>query len=230
MSGDVSVGDALSQLFSLVGEAIFKWVPGIGVAIASPGGIAPATVPTINHAVSAPEVVAYLQVASAPGAYQELFQAWATFTGLSIFLSLVFGAWLIYNVTRVWQIRRLEYQRLAEYQRSVVAQDVSRTHLRWQKIQEQTAGETEGNWRLAILEADIMLAELLDTQGYRGETMADKMRSVNRAQFNTIDSAWEAHRFRNRVAHESSEFTLTNREVRRIISLYERVFKEFNFV
>ena len=230
MSGEVSFGAALGQLGSLLGEAVFKWLPGIGVALASSGGITPATLPTIDHAVSAPEIVAYLQMASEPGTYQELFQAWAGLVGISLFLSLVFGAWLIYTLTRIVQIRRLEYHRLAEYQKAVVAQDVSRVHLRWQKIQELTAGENEGNWRLAILEADIMLAELLDTQGYKGETMSDKMRSVNRAQFNSIDSAWEAHRARNKVAHEGSEMALTNREARHIIALYERVFTEFKFI
>lgn len=230
MSGDVSIGGALGQLGALLGEAIFKWLPGIGVALASPGGIAPATLPTISHAVSVPEVVAYLQLASEPGTYQDLFTAWAGLVGIALFLSLVLGAWLIYSLMRVVQIRRLEYQRLAEYQKAVVAQDVSRVHLRWQKIQELVSGESEGNWRLAILEADIMLAELLDSQGYRGETMSDKMRNVNRAQFNTIDMAWEAHRARNKVAHEGSEMSLTGREARTIIGLYERVFSEFKFI
>ena len=75
-----------------------------------------------------------------------------------------------------------------------------------------------------------MLNELLDVLGYRGETMADKMKQVVRGDFNTIDLAWEAHKVRNRVAHEGAEHLLSGREARRVISLYEQVFREFKFI
>ena len=75
-----------------------------------------------------------------------------------------------------------------------------------------------------------MLGELLDSLGYKGETMADKMRSVDRANFNTIDLAWEAHRARNQIAHEGLQQPLAAREARRIIGLYERIFREFRFI
>ena len=92
-----------------------------------------------------------------------------------------------------------------------------------------SAGTPE-SWRLAILEADIMLNELLDLQGYKGETMADKMKQADRANFNTIDAAWEAHKVRNRIAHEGEGHEISAREARRVIDLYERVLKEFRIV
>ena len=230
MQGDMTLGEAFGQLIVLVGQAALKWIPGVGVSIASPGGVVPSDIPTVTEAITVPDVVTYLQVASAPGAYDQLFVSWAGLVGISTFLSLLFAWWLFYSLTRVRQIRTLEYARLANYQKSVIAKDVPRTQQRWQRIQEQASGESDAGWRMAILESDIMLNELLDTQGLRGETMADKMRQVNRERFNTIDIAWEAHRARNRVAHEGSAHTLTNREARRIISLYERVFREFEFI
>jgi hypothetical protein len=80
------------------------------------------------------------------------------------------------------------------------------------------------------LEADIMLNELLDLQAYRGETMADKMKQVERGDWKTIDLAWEAHKMRNAIAHQGSMQRLSEREARRVIGLYEQVFKEFKFV
>ena len=74
-----------------------------------------------------------------------------------------------------------------------------------------------------------MLNELLDMQGYKGETIADKMKQVDRNKFNSIESAWDAHKIRNRIAHEGG-LTLTPREVRSAITLYERVFKEFRYL
>ena len=75
-----------------------------------------------------------------------------------------------------------------------------------------------------------MLNELLDVQGYRGETMADKMKQADRATFRSIDAAWEAHGLRNKVAHQGSALLLNAREARRVIGLYEQVFREFKII
>ena len=220
--------------FWFLGEAAFKWIPGAVMTIAGTGvpaesGPSPVTTP-VMHVVSAPEVVQYLQIASAPGAYDRLFQQWSTFVALSLLICLCLGALSIYCSIRVFQIRQLERRKFAAAQRTVVAHDVPKTQLRWQRIREQATGDSAQGWRLAILEADIVLNELLDILGYRGDTMADKMRSVDRVSFNTIDLAWEAHKIRNKVAHEGETHTLSARETRRVIALYERVLKEFRYI
>lgn len=217
-----------------LGEVAFKWVPGAVMTIAGTGvppeGEPSPVVTPITHAVSAPEIVQYLQTASAPGAYDRLFQQWSTFVAFSLLICLCLAALSIYCSIRVFQIRQLERRRFAAAQRTVTAHDVPKTHLRWNRILEQATGDSAQGWRLAILEADIMLNELLDVLGYRGETMADKMRHVDRANFNTIDLAWEAHKIRNKIAHEGDAHTLSAREARRVVALYERVLKEFHYV
>jgi hypothetical protein len=102
--------------------------------------------------------------------------------------------------------------------------------LRWQRILEQAGSDNEHDWRLAILEADIMLNELLDMRGYKGETMAEKMKQADRADFNSIDAAWEAHKIRNDIVHRSASHSLSQRETRRVIALYERVLRGFGYI
>jgi hypothetical protein len=131
---------------------------------------------------------------------------------------------------RIVQIRRREYAAVRAAQRTVVSEDIPKTQLRWARVMEQASDSRPEGWRLAVLEADIMLNELLDIQGYRGEKMADKMKQVDRAQFNSIDAAWEAHKIRNRIAHEGVSHELSSREARRVIGLYERVFREFRYI
>ena len=217
-----------------LGEIAFKWVPGAvmtvaGTGVPGEGGPSPINAP-ITHAVSAPEVVQYLQTASAPGAYDQLYHNWTTFVAFSLLICLCLSALCIYCSIRVFQIRQLERRKFAAAQRTVAAHDVPKTHLRWNRVLEQARGDSAQGWRLAILEADIMLNELLDTLGYRGETMADKMRNVDRVNFHTIDLAWEAHKIRNKIAHEGETHELSSREARRVIALYERVFREFRFI
>ena len=157
-------------------------------------------------------------------------RGWFVFSLISILVSLPFIAVSIYCWLRIVQIRRRERLAVRAAQRTVESRDVPKTQLRWSRVLEQAGSSRPEGWRLAILEADIMLNELLDLQGYRGETIADKMKQVDRRQFNSIDAAWEAHKVRNRVAHEGTAHDLTPREVRRVIALYELAFREFRYI
>lgn len=98
---------------------------------------------------------------------------------------------------------------------------------RWQKIIQYTESNQDSNWRLAIIEADIMLGDLLDTLHLPGDTIGEKLKATEKSDFNTLDYAWEAHKARNMIAHEGTNFLLNQRETRRIIGLYEAVLKEF---
>ncbi len=236
MTPESTAASSIGGFLWWLSDVVFKWVPGtvmdvVGTGVPAPAGEpSPITSTPIVEPVSAPQVVEYLQTASAPEAYQRLYQNWSTFVAISLLFSLCLGALAVYCSIRVFQIRQLERRKFAAAQRTVAAHDVPKTQLRWNRILEQAKGESEQAWRLAILEADIMLNELLDTLGYRGDTMADKMRGVDRAAFNTIDLAWEAHKIRNRIAHEGAAHHLSARETRRVIALYERALKEFRYI
>lgn len=101
---------------------------------------------------------------------------------------------------------------------------------KWQEIIKHVESENPANWRLAIIEADIILDDLLSMLKLPGETIGDKLKAVEPSDFLTLDQAWEAHKARNQIAHQGSEFLLNQREAHRIISLYEAVFKEFHLI
>jgi hypothetical protein len=231
MQGGLTTAGGIKAGLSGLGVLIFQWVPAalLSLTTAANSGSTASSTP-LNSAVTLPQVEGYLQGISPPATYEHFITDWGLFAALSIFVSLVLASILIYCVVRLFQVREFEYKRFEAASATISAHDVPRTQLRWDRIIAEINSDSEQNWRLAILEADIMLNELLDTLGYRGETMADKMRAVERADFNTIDLAWEAHRARNRIAHESSETGLNPRDVRHVIDLYQRVFREFQFV
>ncbi|MDO8482848.1 MAG: hypothetical protein Q7S86_03460 [bacterium] len=104
------------------------------------------------------------------------------------------------------------------------------TNKRWEEITVHINSHNQSDWRLAILECDIVLDEMLTKMSYRGETLADKLKAVEKSDFLSIDKAWEAHRVRNAVAHEGSNFQITDREARRVVALYEEVFREFHYI
>lgn len=161
--------------------------------------------------------------------FQTIDDFWGQLLPLTIFFCLVFSASIAYCCIRVFQIRRMEYAAWLAGTKTTPQEEVPKHQLRWQRIQEQVTSDDANQWRTAILEADQMLNELLDNLGYKGETMGEKLRKADVAAFNTIDFAWEAHQVRNRLTQDTA-FVLEQREARRVINMYERVFKEFKFI
>jgi hypothetical protein len=101
---------------------------------------------------------------------------------------------------------------------------------RWEHVRELASGTSESDWRLAILEADILLNDLLVDQGYRGESIGERLRDANPLQFRTLDLAWKAHKVRNDIAHAGSEYHLSQRDADATLDLYRRVFEEFDYI
>jgi hypothetical protein len=101
---------------------------------------------------------------------------------------------------------------------------------RWARVEEHINSENPSDWKFAILEADIILDDLLTAMGYHGETMADKLKGIEKSDFQTIDLAWEGHKIRNSIAHEGADFLIAEREAKRVIALYKAVFDEFHFI
>ncbi|MEI6352867.1 MAG: hypothetical protein WCO35_02955 [Candidatus Nomurabacteria bacterium] len=95
---------------------------------------------------------------------------------------------------------------------------------KWNLIINYMEAKEEGLWRIGIIEADNLLADLLQDRGYEGNTLADKLKN---ASFGTIDLAWSAHKMRNRIAHDGSKFVLTDRMARNTLELFRSVFTEF---
>lgn len=100
-------------------------------------------------------------------------------------------------------------------------------HPKFAVIQGYVSSQSEALWRIGIMEADNLLLEVLNEKGYQGDGVGEKLKS---ASFKTIDLAWDAHKVRNRIAHEGSDFQLTERETKRAFMLYESVFRDLKAI
>lgn len=146
---------------------------------------------------------------------------------IALVLSAIFVYGIIYSVTQ----KNKYYKRASERVNPPEPEPADIfANRKWERVMSHINSMNESDWKLAILEADIMLDELLNKQGYKGDTMGEKLKQVERSDFTTIDLAWEGHKVRNAVAHEGSEYMITQREAERIIKLYEAVFKEFKYI
>ena len=175
-------------------------------------------------------------------AYQYLFvdqgliyiaaKVFSTLITIALPLCVILLIGIIYCVERIKSIRKqeaklLEVTVVPAYDEKTPAEKVMND--KWAKVLTHVDSANSNDWLLAIIEADIILAEILDKMGYQGETIGEKLKRVEKSDFNTLDHAWEAHKVRNAIAHQSG-FTISQREAKRVINLYRQVFEEFYYI
>lgn len=152
------------------------------------------------------------------------------FEAISALISLLFISGIVYNTIRLNQIRTEEREELQRLTNRAMRSRGRISNDRWEHIMQHVESANENDWRTAILEADIMLDEMLETIGYHQGTVGGKLKEVEPSDFSTLEQAWEAHKARNKIAHKGKEYALTQREAQRIIGLYEEVFEEFRYI
>jgi hypothetical protein len=158
----------------------------------------------------------------------------SNFLLISRLLSLLFIFGICYSLIRLYQVRQKEAKKLYEVGGVVsdeVEEEVPQGREKWQAIEEKIATGNPSEWRIAILEADIMLDTLIEDRfpDY-GDTLGERLKNIEKGDFITLNEAWEAHRVRNAIAHEGVDFSISEREVKRIMALYKAVFTEFNYI
>lgn len=101
---------------------------------------------------------------------------------------------------------------------------------RFEVVEKHMTSDNPAEWRLAIIEADTLLEEMVKKMGYEGTTLGEMLKNIEPSDFTTLNDAWEAHKIRNQIAHQGSSFLLTKREAKRVVQLYEKVFREFDII
>lgn len=145
----------------------------------------------------------------------------------SIF-AIFFITIILYSSIRIYEIQKEEQKKLKEI--IVTNPQSNAKNPRWEKVKMHMLKDSSAEWRMAIIESDLILEEMVTRMGYKGETLAEKLKIIEKSDFNTIQLAWEAHLVRNRIAHEGGDYNLSRHEAVRIIALFEEVFKEFDFI
>lgn len=175
------------------------------------------------------------------GSYQSLWDAikaffvgeiWPILKFIGYILAVAAFAGIMYNYRKLTEINVKENELFGLKAVPLPAGQVyeEKKNEQWEQVIKHINSANEADWRLAIIEADVMLDNLLRASGYHGETTGDMLKAVEKSDFTTIEDAWEAHKVRNRIAHSGTSFPLNEREAKRTIALFENVFKEFNII
>lgn len=157
-----------------------------------------------------------------------LSHLWLWIIGIGYALAVAALLVIVYCMVRLFELRKRE----EEFYSTVLlpAEAKGGTHPRWEHIQSLLEAGSPSQWREAIIEADIMLEDVLTKQGYVGDGIGEKLKSADPDEFKTLQNAWEAHKVRNQIAHQGSSYDLSETVAQRTIAHYEAVFRELKVI
>ncbi len=111
----------------------------------------------------------------------------------------------------------------AQYTEIMRHREISRG--KWEKILEKIKSGDERDLNLAIIKADSLIDDILCLHGCPGNDMGERLKSLNRDDYKHLDDLWEAHKVRNRLAHEP-DYHINKDEAKKVINLYHVALEE----
>ena len=164
--------------------------------------------------------------------YSYLFPIWDNWKYFAVGISTLCLILIIYSFRKLGEIKEAEKKIYGDEETPSILEELASKQKdeRWERILAHAHSTNQSDWRLAIMEADIILEECLRNAGFPGDTIGEMLKSAKPGDFLTLDAAWDAHKVRNRIAHDGANFDLNEKETQRVINLFEQVFKEFKVI
>lgn len=95
----------------------------------------------------------------------------------------------------------------------------------WLKIKRRLEAGSESEYKLAVIEADSMLSDILEKMGFKGETLGNRLKQVTTDILPSIEETWEAHKIRNNIVHDP-DYKLTLDQAQKALEIYEQALRD----
>jgi hypothetical protein len=95
----------------------------------------------------------------------------------------------------------------------------------WDKILARAIVSPPDSYRTALMDADALIDQLLQDAGFVGTNMAERLGRLNNMGLRSLNAVFRAHKIRNELAH-SSDIVLLEKEMKEVLSLYEKFLRE----
>ena len=158
---------------------------------------------------------------------------WSTIGIISAFISIICIALIIFSLVRLVEIQIYDKEEIKhEIHNALMKQKEKErnTNPRWHYIQTLIESPNESDWRVAIIEADSLMEEILKERGIAGDTVSELLEGAKGSGYRSIQDAWDAHLVRNQIAHEGLDFPLSQIEGRRVIKMFQNFFEELRVI
>lgn len=138
---------------------------------------------------------------------------------ISVLLSACFIAATVYVLIRTgWLAIRIDRVRDVILKTNM---SKKRVHDTWESIERHFFAGDDNDLKVAIIEADTLLDEALRDAGVPGAQLGDRLKKISTSNLPNIEEVWQAHKIRNRIAHEA-DFVLKRDLAERALTVYEK--------
>lgn len=145
---------------------------------------------------------------------------------VSLLISIILAIIIVLLNTKLGKFKALTTGVVTDIVKPLPKSDGGPTIARWAEIQRHVESTKEAEWKFAVIEADKLLDDILKKAGYVGDTMGDRLKNIQTGQVQSLNLIWEAHKIRNRLAHETNYF-LRHAEAKKAVQFYGRALEEF---
>ena len=149
------------------------------------------------------------------------------FYGAAVLLSIFFFWGIIHSIINSGYLARMA----DEYSNRFGIGDVSQLRkLRaWKKVLKRIKSAEMTDWKLAILECDVLFDEILKHSGIRGADVHERFEQFPSTSVSNYERLLQAHRVRDSVANDAG-FILSQEEAMAVVKIYEQTFKELGLI
>lgn len=97
----------------------------------------------------------------------------------------------------------------------------------WRKIMKRLDAGSEAEYKLAIIEADTLLDEMLRRMRLAGETVDERLQMITPLMISNVEELKEAHQTRNSIVYDP-DYRLSLQETRRVLLVYQKTFESLD--
>lgn len=139
-------------------------------------------------------------------------------------ISLLMIIGIIYFIVKTNYLRTIYFQDVAEIL-SFKPYGTRKIIRQWNKTKSRLDLPSEAEHKLAVIEADNLLNEVLARMNYQGETLGDKLKQLTSFQLSNIDQTLEAHKIRNSIVYDP-DYRLSLEQAQKAVEVYEKALQE----
>jgi hypothetical protein len=112
--------------------------------------------------------------------------------------------------------------------RGVQHLDVEKYRTKWFAIEHQLDRSNVASFSMCVLNADKLVDQALRERGIKGQTMADRMKTMS-GNFSNRNAIWQAHKLRNHIAHDTDS-KVTYDSARSALSGFKQALKDLGAI
>ena len=158
---------------------------------------------------------------------------WSVIGNISVILTIILISIIIFSLVRMREIQIADKEEIEHEIHLAMARKKEKDknqNPRWHYILTLIESPNESDWRVAIIEADSFLEEVLRDRGLTGATLSELLESAKDSGYRYIEDVWDAHLVRNQIAHEGLNFVISQFEGRKVIKKYQNFLEDLGVI